>query len=344
MTHLPRIAIFALGGTIASAAEGGGAATVQLTGPDLLASVPEATDIAQIEVSSVKMVPSGDLQLSDLLELRKLVVKAISAGVEGVVVTQGTDTLEETSYAFELLTAFDEPIAFTGAMRNASIPGSDGPANLLAAIRVAASVQARGLGVLVVFNDEIHASRHVRKRHASSTSTFGSPLTGPLGYVIEDRVRLPLRHIGRFHVQVPDGAADARVAQVTTFFDDDGRLVESVPSLGYDGLVLSAFGGGHVPSWTVPILTKVAEQIPVVLASRTNAGEGLMRTYAYPGSETDLIANGLIPAMGLDASHATILLRLLLRAGVGRVDLPGCFEQASNPHGLVNVPAELCST
>jgi L-asparaginase len=229
-------------------------------------------------------------------------------------------------------------------MRNSSLPGADGPANLLAAIRVAASAEARGLGVVVVFNDEIHAARHVRKRHTSSPATFVSPLTGPLGYVIEDRARILLRPNGRFHVQVTPGAPYARVAQLTAFFDDDGGLIKAVPSLGYSGLVLAAFGGGHVPSWTVPILSEVADQIPVVLASRTSAGEGLTHTYGYPGSEIDLISAGLIPAVGVDAAHATVLLRLLLMAGVRPESLPWCFEQASDPHGLVTLSADRCLT
>jgi L-asparaginase/Glu-tRNA(Gln) amidotransferase subunit D len=146
MTSLPRVAVFTLGGTIASSADSGGAATVRITGPELLDSVPQASGIATIEVHSVKMVPSGDLRLPDLFELRSLIETAVESGVEGVVVTQGTDTLEETSYALELITELDVPIVFTGAMRNSSIPGSDGPANLLAAIRVAASPRAWGWG------------------------------------------------------------------------------------------------------------------------------------------------------------------------------------------------------
>ena len=338
MTSLPRVAVFTLGGTIASSAHSGEAATVRMTGPELLRTVPQASGIAAIEVHSVRMVPSGDLRLPDLFELRSLIETAVESGVDGVVVTQGTDTLEEASYALELITELDVPIAFTGAMRNSSIPGSDGPANLLAAIRVAASPAARGLGTVVVFNDEIHSSRHVRKSHTSSPSTFVSPAIGPLGYVSEDRVRILMRPDGRLHIRVSAGAPKVRIGQVTVFFDDDGGLIEAVPSLGYHGLVLAAFGGGHVPAWVVPILTKVAENIPVVLTSRTNAGEGLRKTYAYPGSETDLIAHGLIPAVSIGAAHATVLLRLLLMAGIERDALAWCFEQASDPHGLVKVP------
>ena len=335
MTSLPRVAVFTLGGTIASSADSGEAARVRMTGPELLGSVPQASSVAAIEVHPVRMVPSGDLRLPDLFELRSSIEAAIGSGVDGVVVTQGTDTLEETSYALELLTALDAPIVFTGAMRNSSVPSPDGPANLLAAIRVAASPDARGLGAVVVLNDEIHSSRHVRKSHTSSTAAFASPVVGPLGYVSEDRVRIVMRPAGRFHIRVPAGVRDVRIGQAAVFFDDDGGMIEAVPSLGYHGLVLAAFGGGHVPSWIVPILAKVAQEIPVVVTSRTNAGEGLRGTYAYPGSETDLISHGLVPAVSISTSHATVLLRLLLMANLHRDALPRCFEQASYPRGLV---------
>ena len=338
MSGRPRVAVLALGGTIASSAESGQAATVRMTGSELLRGVPEAAGVADLDVHSVRMLPSGDLRLADLFELRTLAERALAAGADGIVVTQGTDTLEETSYAFELLTTFDAPVAFTGAMRNSSLPGSDGPANLLAAIRVAASPKARRLGTVVVLNDEIHASRHVRKCLTTSPSTFASPLIGPLGYVSEDRVRILMRPVGRLHVGVPPDAPDARIAQLTVFFDDDGALVEAVPGLGYHGLVLAAYGGGHVPSWMVPVLEQVAAQIPVIMASRTGGGEMLTRTYAYAGSETDLIARGLIPAGGMSAPHAAVLLRPLLMAGVEPDALAWCFEQATDPQGLVTAP------
>ena len=337
MSPLPRVDVFALGGTIASSGDDGHGALVRLSGDDLLGRLPEAAAVADLNVRSVRMVASGDLTLVDLLQVHELIETSVDSGVTGVVVTQGTDTLEEMAYGSELLSSSAVPIVFTGAMRPTSAPGSDGPANLLAAVRVAANEHARDLGTVVVFNDEIHASRHVRKGHTSSPATFRSPLTGPLGYVIEDRVRILLRPAGRLHVHVPAGAEAVRVAQLPVYFDGDTTLLRAVPGLGYGGLVVAAFGGGHVPSWLVPVLADVAERIPVVVASRTGCGEALQSTYAYPGSEVDLLRHGLISAVSLDAAHATVLLRLLLMAGVPRQDLGRCFEDASDPHGLVEV-------
>jgi L-asparaginase len=337
VTSLPSVVVCTLGGTIASSADPGAGAAIRVSGADLLRSIPAAQAVADVSVQTVRMIPSADLRLADVLDLRNAVQAAIDGGASGVVVTQGTDTLEETSYALDLLTRFDEPVVFTGAMRNLSVPGTDAPANLLAAIRVAASPCARAAGVLVVLNDEIHAARHVRKRHTSAVSTFGSPLTGPIGYVSEERIRLLTTPNGRLHIPGIVAADRCRIAQLPAFFDDDGQLLTAVPALGYQGLVLSAFGGGHVPAWIAPVLGDICERIPVVLASRTNAGEVLRTTYGYPGAEIDLIERGLIPSAGLDAAHSAVLLRLLLLGGVPRADIAGYFEQALSAPGLVIV-------
>jgi len=328
---LTKVAVFALGGTIASSAQPGGAAIVGLSGVELLNTVPGVMAVADVEVFTVAMVPSGDLRLRHLLELRDQVARAILAGTQGVVVTQGTDTLEETAYAFELLTSFDEPVVFTAAMRSSDALGADGPANLMAAVRVAACPDARGSSVLVVLNDEIHSATDVRKMHASSTAAFVSPLVGPVGYVTEGRVRVLRKPAGRVTIEVSRDAEDAQVALVTVGFDDDDGLIGAVPGLGYHGLVVAGFGGGHVPSWTVPVIERVARRIPTILASRTAGGEMLRHSYGYAGSETDLLARGLISAVGLSATKARILLRLLLVAGVKRDQVARCFEEAAEP-------------
>lgn len=330
-----KVVVFALGGTIASASDSGGGALVRLSGADLVAAVPQVAQVAAVEAHSVTMVPSGDLTISDLIRLGSMIEQAVADGATGVVVSQGTDTLEETSYALDLICRVSAPVVCTGAMRTASQAGADGPANLLAAIRVAAAPAARGLGVLVAFGDEIHAARFVRKRHATSPGTFGSPLAGPVGYLIEDRVVILLRPPGSLHVAVPENAPDARVTIVLTHLGDDGGLVAAVPSLGYDGMVLAALGAGHVPSRIVPALESAVSEMPVVLASRTGAGDVLTATYGFPGSESDLVRRGLIPASGLDPAHAAVLLRLLLMAGIERDRLDGYFKQACRADGEI---------
>jgi L-asparaginase len=144
-------------------------------------------------------------------------------------------------------------------------------------------------------------------------------------------VRVLRNPTGRVTIDVARDAEDARVALLTVGFDDDDALIGAVPELGYDGLVLAAFGGGHVPSWLVEVIDGVAANIPTVLASRTPGGELLRHSYGYAGSETDLLARGLISAVALSATKARILLRLLLVAGVPRDEIARCFEEAAQP-------------
>jgi L-asparaginase len=331
MTVRSRVALFALGGTIASAAEPGAGATVQLTGEDLLAMLSKAHIPADLEASELQNVASGDLSWSDVLALRDRIYSAVADGVDGVVITQGTDTLEETSYTLDLISDLDVPIVFTGAMRTATAPGADGPANLLAAVSVAASREARGLGVLAVMNDEIHLARYVRKSHTSSVGTFRSATIGPIGYVHEGEVRICLRPTGRVHVPLGPEARPARIAAWPVTFNSDDALLRAIPGLGYEGAVLLAFGGGHLPSWLVSAVEAVALDLPLVLASRTLGGEMLSSTYAYPGSEIDLLGRGVIGAKGLDWTHSVVLLRVLVTAGVPRERIAKSFDEASFP-------------
>lgn len=331
MTIRSRVALFALGGTIASAGKPGAGATVQLTGEDLLATVSQARIPAHVEPSQLLNVASGDLSWSDVLQLRDCIYAAVAGGVDGVVITQGTDTLEETSYTLDLISDLDIPIVFTGAMRPSTAPGADGPANLLAAVRVAASPEARGLGVLAVLNDEIHLARYVRKSHTSSVGTFRSATVGAIGYIHEGEVRICLRPTGRVHVPLPGAVRPARIAAWPVTFDSDDALLRAIPDLGYDGAVLLAFGGGHVPSRLVSAVEAVAKDLPLVLASRTFGGEMLSSTYAYPGSELDLLGRGVLLAKGLDWTHSVVLLRVLLTAGISRAKIVKGFDEASFP-------------
>jgi hypothetical protein len=187
-SQLPLVAVVTLGGTIAmtrNTAEAGGVVPA-LSGEQLIKAVPELDDgTVAIEVHGFRQLPGASLTFEDLIELAAFIKQLEEQGAAGVVVTQGTDTIEETSYLLDLLHDGDAPVVVTGAMRNPTIAGADGPANLLAAVRVAASAVARGLGCLVVLNDEIHAARHVRKSHSTSTAAFTSPNAGPLARMVE---------------------------------------------------------------------------------------------------------------------------------------------------------------
>jgi L-asparaginase/Glu-tRNA(Gln) amidotransferase subunit D len=319
------IALFALGGTISMAAHDGGGVVARLSGRDLVGSVSGLDGVA-IDIRDAAAVPSANLSFNQLLDVIDAAGAAVADGASGIVLTQGTDTLEETAFLADSVWSHDAPLVLTGAMRNPTLPGADGPANLMAATLVAASGAARGRGALVVFNDEIHAARHVRKTHSTSTAAFASPDAGPIGHVVE--------HVPRFLADVPrrrpvtgftrDSLAAVRIALYTVTLDDDGALLDHVAS-AYHGLVVAGFGVGHVPAALAPVLGEIAAVMPVVLASRTGAGPVLTATYGAIGSERDLRERGLISGGFVHPYQARVLLRLLVAQGAGRAAIAAAF-------------------
>jgi len=326
-TPRARILVISLGGTIASTSSGAHEGVVpQLGARELIAAVPALHDVADVEALAFRQVPSGDLTLGDVVALARRIDEALAQGVDGVVVTQGTDTIEETSFALDLLCDAEVPVVVTGAMRNPTLASPDGPGNLLAAVRVAASHDARGLGCVVVLNDEVHAARFVRKTHSSSLATFQSPGAGPLGRVSEENVRIVLRGPALAHVHL-DVDAVPEVALVSCALGDDGRLVRTLSDLEYRGAVIDGFGGGHVPSSMVDALEAAHHAMPVVLCSRTGAGEVLAHTYGFVGSESDLLARGLVAGGALDGRKARVALSLALAASPGRAEAVALFAK-----------------
>jgi L-asparaginase len=324
--------VFSLGGTIASTNSGGnagGGVSPRLGARELVDAVPQLQEVAELETVAFRQKASGDLTFGDLVALAGEIDKRIEAGVAGVVVTQGTDTIEESSFALDLLVRGPRPVVVTGAMRNPTLAGPDGPANLLAAVQVAAAPVAAGLGTLVVLNDEIHAARFVRKTHTSSPATFRSSTVGPLGWVVEGRPRIAFRVPVLEGVPTGVGEEVPAVALLACALGDDLRLIGRIEELGYAGLVLDAFGGGHVPGHVVPVIEELATRVPVVLSSRAGAGEVLQATYGFPGSERDLLARGLISAGFLDGRKARVLLSFLLAAGHDHEGVRVAFERVN---------------
>jgi L-asparaginase len=312
---LPRIDYLAAGGTIATLDDDPSAAgRPTLTAEAIARSAPAIDKIAELRTAQFMQRPSPSITFADVLALRDEIAVRIADGSAGIVITQGTDTLEETAFALDLLCPGGAPIVLTGAMRSPSVPGSDGPANLLAAVQVAASAVARGLGVLVVFNDEIHAARFVAKTHTSKPSAFQSRIVGPIGWVSEGHPVIVSRPVGRFCLNVASNAPVPPVALIRVALDDDGRILRSLPAHGFRGVVIEGFGGGHVTPPMVTALERLACEMPVVLASRTGSGELLRHTYRYRGSETELLELGAVPAGILDGLKARILLSLCLTA------------------------------
>ena len=312
MSPRPRVALLALGGTIAAPVdEAGTGARMTLTADDIAGDLGERADV-DLSTQTVRMVASSNLTLDDVRELARTIE---ASDADGVVVTVGTDALEEVAFALDVALGGDRPVVVTGAMRNVGHPGADGPANLLGALRVATHPDARAQGVLVVLNDEVHLARYVRKTHTSSPGTFRSPSLGAIGWLVEDRVRLPLARRRRpAAVPFGDGPLPA-VALVRLTLGDDPALITAAVATGAAGLVLETFGAGHVAETSLPAVREAASRIPVVFASRTGAGELYENVGAFPGSERDLVDAGLIPAGDLDGAKARLLLVLLLQSG-----------------------------
>ncbi|MEU7161147.1 asparaginase [Streptomyces chrestomyceticus] len=321
----PEIHLISLGGTISMAADQGGVAP-RLGADALLRAVPALaeTDV-DLKVSDFRPapVPGASLTVDDIAELAELIKQREQASATGFVIVQGTDTIEETAFLLDLLHTGSAPAIVTGAMRHPALPGADGPANIFAAVQTACAPAAHGAGILVVFSDQIHAARFVRKVHASAPSAFASPTTGPLGLITEGRPQFLLRPPDRLTVPGPL-IRRAKVALVTATLGDDGEHLHGLADR-YDGATIAAFGVGHVPSSWVEALEAAARRIPVVYASRTGAGSTASGTYAFAGSETDLLKRGLIPAGPLDPYKARLLLLALLRTGADRAAVEVAF-------------------
>jgi L-asparaginase len=326
---MARIHIIATGGTIAMAHdEKAGGAVVALSGINFLQrlTAEAGRGLPQLTVEEYGPLPSSHFTVEHLWGLRERVAAtlrnrvsstnpvpegtAAADEVDGVVVIHGTDTLEETAYLLDLTVPGEQPVAVTGAMRVSSDPGYEGIANLVAAVRVAAAPEARGLGTLVVLNDEIHAARDVTKTHSQSLDTFQSPSWGPLGRVETDRIIIA-RRIKRQIILCP--RLESRVYLFKLALGMDAELLRHAVALGARGVVIESFGGGRVPPWWLGAIHEATAQgIAVVIATRCHAGR-LYDPYSYPGAYHDLLRAGCLFADGLNGPKA----RLRLMAALG---------------------------
>lgn len=323
----PRILVVALGGTISMTPSTGGGITPKLTGADLVAAVPELEQVAEVDPRSPFQLPGASLSMAQLAEVAALIDAECASGAAGAVVVQGTDTIEETAFVMDCLVHSERPVVVTGAMRGPQAPGAEGPANLLAAVTVAATAEP-GLGAVVVLNDEVHAARFVQKGHTGLPSAFTSRPYGPVGHVIEGRFALAMRPRPLAKRRLAPGAEAPPVALIQIGLGEDGRLLDALPGLGYRGAVLAAMGAGHVPMAMVEPVARLAQAMPVVLTSRINAGPTFAGTYGFAGSEMDLLARGVIHGAELGPIKARLLLQLLLAGGVAGAELAEAIARA----------------
>lgn len=329
----PRIAVIGTGGTIAS--QGAGPLDTQdyassgrpiLDAAALVAAVPALAEAVEPIPVAFSAVPSTAIGWGDWHALLGCIAatKAAHPGLDGIVVTHGTATLEETAYLLSLTLPDDLPVVLTGAQRPFTALSSDGPMNLVAAARVAGDPQARGLGALVVLNDEIHAAREVTKTSTSRLQTFRSPGLGALGHVDADRVafwRRPAR------VLPPEARFDAallrdppRVDVTYSVAGGDGVAVRAFLAAGARGIVAAAFAPGFTtPAEREALAEAIAAGCTVVLSSRAGSGRTFpARRYA---------AQGFLTADNLNPQKARILLSLALARGGGRAEVEALFAR-----------------
>lgn len=311
-----------------TAEEGG--VTPTLTAADLASAVPELSALAQVSVTTMSRTPGASLTFENLIDAREETRRHVAAGAGGVVVTQGTDSLEETAYLLDLLWDHPEPLVVTGAMRHPRSPGADGPGNLYGSMAVAASPDARHRGCMVVFGDEIHSARSVAKIHSVRLAAFASPGTGPVGLVCEGSARFWAPAAERLPAVVLDERPPPRVALVTAVLGGTGDDVRAALRDGVDGIVVAAMGGGHVPERMLAAIAEATALVPVAVASRTGVGPLLRSTYAFTGSELDLRRLGTLDAGGLDALKARVLLTVVLWSERDRGRQEALFRRFAN--------------
>ena len=325
---LPVVRLIATGGTIAMKIDPVKKAPVPaISGEDLLATVPEIAEVARIEVENLSNVPSDYMDPPRWIELQKSVAKALARPeVAGVIVSHGTDTLEETAFFLDLTVPGDKPVVLIGAQRNASERDFDGPRNLLNAARICVSPDGRGKGAMVALNNQVNAAREVGKAHTSSVETFRSGDFGLLGVVDNDRVvfyRAPTR---RQHLPLTQDKLPY-VEIVAMYGGADGGMIRAAVAAGAKGVVVQALGWGNV---NVPMYEAIQEAVgkgvPVVISTRVPTGR-VLPVYGFKGGGKTLKEAGAIFADDLSPQKARLVLMLALQTTSRAAEIQKLFDR-----------------
>ena len=327
-TSLPRITVLATGGTIAG--EAGDAAktsgyTAGVVGVDkLLGAVPSLSQVAQIQAEQVASIDSKDMTPALWATLcARVNVLLAQDDIDGIVITHGTDTLEETAYLLHLTVKSEKPVVLTAAMRPATALSADGPLNLLNAVTVAASPMSWKQGVLVAFNNQIHCARDVTKTSTYAVDAFRSPDSGALGWVQDGQVEFQRSVVRPHTLHSPfEMSADLPTVEIVTSYAGASRAaIDAFVASGVKGLVIAGTGNGSIHSTLQQAAADAVEQgVAVVRSSRVGAGH-VMRNGAAPDD-----ALGSITAGALNPYKARVLLMLALAAGTALADLQSVFD------------------
>ena len=321
-----KLAIVFTGGTIAmKVSKTHGGAVPVLKGREILSQVLDVSRLAEIVVHDFGQYPGPHMTPTLMLELKGVVEQYLAKpGIAGVIVTHGTDTLEETAYFLDLSLHSPKPVVVVGAMKDCTELGWDGPSNLLGAARTAINKAARGRGVLVFLNDTINSASEVTKTSTDSFETFRSPDLGPLGWVDRDQVLFYRQPMFRESYKVKTIEPKVDLLKMAVGMDD--RLICYAVAAGARGLVIEGMGRGNVPPAVVPgIAYAIARKVPVILCSRCIGGR-VLDTYAYEGGGHGLRQLGVILGGLLPGQKARIKLMILLGQGLDVKRVMRAFE------------------
>jgi L-asparaginase len=309
---LPRVVVLATGGTIASTYdESIGALRAALTGDEIVESVEGLAELAVVEVEQVANVNSRDMTPAVWLDLSRRANELLAQpDIAGIVVTHGTDTLEETAYFLDLTVDSEKPVVIVGAQRAPTMYDTDGPRNMLNAVRVAVSPEAVGMGTMVVMNGQINAAREVTKTNTLDVETFQTLDFGLLGIADIETVRFYRAPMRRQTIPLDPSAELANVVIISEYAGSDGRALELLLEDGnLDGVVVAGLGLAHVSTPTLEALRQVrAAGIPVVVASRVPTGR-IVPLYA---NNIDLLEMGAVQADNLSPQKARVLLMVAM--------------------------------
>ena len=270
--------------------------------------------IANLYVEDLYHLASPQITEHEMLGIKNRIEEAVKEGYDGVVVTHGTDTLEETAYYLELTLDINIPVIVTGAMRSSNEIGADGLANLRSSLVVAIDDESRDKGVLVVMNDEVHTATYVTKTHTTNVATFQTPTFGPIGLVSKNNVIYFQKLIKEEHYEV--NTTEKKVYLLKAYAGMDEELINAVVELGADGLVIEALGAGNLPPRTVPAIRNCIEKnIPVVFVCRAFNGV-TTDVFDYEGGGKTLQQDGVIFTTGLSGQKARVKLMILLEAEI----------------------------
>ena len=322
---MPRVAVVFTGGTISMLVDpvsGGNVPT--LNGAAILARTPGLDEIAEVIPLDYGLVPASHFRFPQLFDVAGRVRAALAdPAVDGAVIVQGTDTIEETAFFFDVVLGGRKPIVVTGAMRSAAEAGCDGPANMRDAVRAAASPELRDAGCVVVLGGTVEPADDVLKTHTSLLTAFRSANGGPLAEVVGGRLVPLRRRLGRRVLDV-DRAVEP-VALVTAVVSMDASILDAVVDGGARGVVVEATGSGNTsPELLAGAVRAMERGIPVVLATRCPAGR-TSTAYAFPGGGATWARAGALMAGSLSGVKARILLALGLGAGLDRAGLEALF-------------------